>query len=118
MRTLWRLIASFFKWTWRILNFIRKLALNAIFLVLVLVCIGIWSQFSSTTSEHAARGALLLDITGVVVDKPSASSKLGVIGRQLFGVARTVCRRTPCSISCRPFARRRMTAISPVLCWI
>lgn len=53
MRTLWRLIASFFKWTWRILNFIRKLALNAIFLVLVLVCIGIWSQFSSTTSEHA-----------------------------------------------------------------
>lgn len=51
MRTLWRLIASFFKWTWRILNFIRKLALNAIFLVLVLVCIGIWSQFSSTTSE-------------------------------------------------------------------
>ncbi len=36
MRTLWRLIASFFKWTWRILNFIRKLALNAIFLVLVL----------------------------------------------------------------------------------
>ena len=65
MRTLWRLIASFFKWTWRILNFIRKLALNAIFLVLVLVCIGIWSQFSSTTSEHAARGALLLDITGV-----------------------------------------------------
>lgn len=87
MRTLWRLIASFFKWTWRILNFIRKLALNAIFLVLVLVCIGIWSQFSSTTSEHAVRGALLLDITGVVVDKPSASSKLGVIGRQLFGAS-------------------------------
>lgn len=56
-------------------------------LVLVLVCIGIWSQFSSTTSEHAARGALLLDITGVVVDKPSASSKLGVIGRQLFGAS-------------------------------
>lgn len=55
-------------------------------LVLVLVCIGIWSQFSSTTSEHA-RGALLLDITGVVVDKPSASSKLGVIGRQLFGAS-------------------------------
>ncbi|MBN0856662.1 hypothetical protein JTL95_39650, partial [Pseudomonas aeruginosa] len=47
----------------------------------------IWSQFSSTTSEHAARGALLLDITGVVVDKPSASSKLCVIGRQLFGAS-------------------------------
>ncbi len=29
----------------------------------------------------------MLDITGVVVDKPSASSKLGVIGRQLFGAS-------------------------------
>ena len=66
------------------LNFIRQLALNVVFLVLVLACVGIWAQFSSTTTEHATRGALLLDITGVVVDKPSASSKLGVIGRQLF----------------------------------
>lgn len=86
MRTLWRLIASF-------LN--GRGGYSTLFAnwpsmrssVLVLVCIGIWSQFSSTTSEHAARGALLLDITGVVVDKPSASSKLGVIGRQLFGAS-------------------------------
>ena len=56
MRTLWRLIASFFKWTWRILNFIRKLALNAIFLVLVLVCIGIWSQFSTCRARRAVAG--------------------------------------------------------------
>ena len=87
MRTLWRLLAGFFKWTWRVLNFIRQLALNVVFLVLVLACVGIWAQFSSTTTEHATRGALLLDITGVVVDKPSASSKLGVIGRQLFGAS-------------------------------
>ncbi|HDS5322745.1 TPA: signal peptide peptidase SppA [Klebsiella aerogenes] len=87
MRTLWRFLAGFFKWTWRILNFIRQFALNLVFLVLVLICIGIWAQFSSSTAEHTARGALLMDITGVVVDKPSASSKLGVIGRQLFGAS-------------------------------
>ncbi len=57
------------------------------FPVLVLICVGIWAQFSSSTAEHTARGALLMDITGVVVDKPSASSKLGVIGRQLFGAS-------------------------------
>ena len=55
--------------------------------MLVLICVGIWAQFSSSTAEHTARGALLMDITGVVVDKPSASSKLGVIGRQLFGAS-------------------------------
>ncbi len=76
MRTLWRLIASFFKWTWRILNFIRKLALNAIFLVLVLVCIGIWSQFSSTTSEHAraARCCWILPAWWWINHPPAASS--------------------------------------------
>ena len=61
MRTLWRLLAGFFKWTWRVLNFIRQLALNVVFLLLVLVCVGIWAQFSSTTTEHTARGALLMD---------------------------------------------------------
>ncbi|KNC88184.1 signal peptide peptidase SppA [Trabulsiella odontotermitis] len=85
MRTLWRIIAGFFKWTWRLLNFIRELVLNLFFILLVLVAVGIWSQFSNTTTEHASRGALLLDLTGVVVDKPSTSSKFGALSRQLLG---------------------------------
>ncbi|MCS2172613.1 signal peptide peptidase SppA [Scandinavium sp. TWS1a] len=86
MRTLWRFIAGFFKWTWRLLNFIRELVLNLFFILLVLVCVGIWMQLSSTT-ESAGRGALLMDLTGVVVDKPSTSSKFGAIGRQLLGAS-------------------------------
>jgi protease-4 len=85
MRTLWRIIAGFFKWTWRLLNFIRELVLNLFFILLVLVAVGIWTQLSNTTSEHTSRGALLLDITGVVVDKPSTSSKFGALSRQLLG---------------------------------
>ncbi|MGU3522491.1 signal peptide peptidase SppA [Enterobacteriaceae bacterium C23F] len=85
MRTLWRFIAGFFKWTWRLLNFIRELVLNLFFILLVLVCVGIWMQFSSSTTESSGRGALLMDITGVVVDKPSSTSKFGAISRQLLG---------------------------------
>lgn len=84
MRTIGRMIAGFFKWTWRGLNFIREFILNMFLILLVLVGVGIWLQLSSGASEPA-RGALLLDITGVVVDKPSVSNKLGVIGRQLLG---------------------------------
>lgn len=40
---------------------------------------------NANQSQHSTRGALLLDITGVIVDKPSTSNRLGVIGRQLFG---------------------------------
>ncbi|HKS35463.1 MAG TPA: signal peptide peptidase SppA [Enterobacteriaceae bacterium] len=85
MRTLWRFIAGFFKWTWRLLNFVREMVLNLFFIFLVLVGVGIWMQMSTGQTEHSTRGALLLDISGVVVDKPSSSSKLGVLGRQLLG---------------------------------
>ena len=88
MRTLWRFIAGFFKGTWRLLNFVREFVLNLFFIFLVLVGVGIWMQVSSTnTSEQAGRGALLLDISGVIVDKPSSTSRLSVIGRQLFGAS-------------------------------
>ncbi|MCU6671212.1 signal peptide peptidase SppA [Enterobacteriaceae bacterium H4N4] len=88
MRTLWRIIAGFFKWTWRLLNFVRNLVMNLFFILLVMVCVGVWMQLSSgTSSQHAGRGALLLDIAGVVVDKPSTSNRIGVIGRQLFGAS-------------------------------
>lgn len=88
MRTLWRFIAGFFKWTWRLLNFVREFVLNLFFIFLVLVGVGIWMQVSSSnTSEYAERGALLLDISGVIVDKPSSTSRLSVIGRQLFGAS-------------------------------
>lgn len=86
MRTLWRIIAGFFKWTWRLLNFVRNLVMNIFFIFLVLVCAGIWMHISNANqAQHSTRGALLLDITGVIVDKPSASNRLGAISRQLFG---------------------------------
>lgn len=87
MHTLWQIIAGIFTWAWRLLNFARKLVLNLFFICfLVLICAGVWVQHkSSSTSSTAQRGALVLDLTGVVVDKPSVSNKLGIIGRQLFG---------------------------------
>ncbi len=88
MRTLWRFIAGFFKWTWRVLNFVREMVLNLFFIFLVLVGVGIWMQIGNgSNSEQTARGALLLDISGVIVDKPSTTHRLGALGRQLFGAS-------------------------------
>ncbi|MGK7328013.1 signal peptide peptidase A [Salmonella enterica subsp. enterica] len=88
MRTLWRFIAGFFKWTWRVLNLVREMVLNLLFIFLVLVGVGIWMQIGNgSNSEQTARGALLLDISGVIVDKPSTNHRLGALGRQLFGAS-------------------------------
>jgi protease-4 len=86
MRTLWRFIAGFFKWTWRLLNFVREFILNLFLVVLILICAGIYFQFSSSsTPAEPQKGALIVDLSGVVVDKPSVSNKLSKIGRQLLG---------------------------------
>ena len=88
MRTLWRFIAGFFKWTWRLLNFVREMVLNLFFIFLVLVGVGIWMQDSGGDSkETASRGALLLDISGVIVDKPDSSQRFSKLSRQLLGAS-------------------------------
>ncbi|MDI5422275.1 signal peptide peptidase SppA, partial [Salmonella enterica subsp. enterica serovar Kentucky] len=69
-------------------NFVREMVLNLFFIFLVLVGVGIWMQIGNgNNSEQTARGALLLDISGVIVDKPSTNHRLGALGRQLFGAS-------------------------------
>lgn len=88
MRTLWRIIAGLFRGIWRVLNFIREFILNLFLIVLILVGVGIWLQVSSGNKEAAAQvqqGALKLDLSGVIVDKPSVSNRLSRLGRSLLG---------------------------------
>lgn len=86
MRTTWRIFSGFFKWGWRLLNFIREFILNIFLIMLILVGVGIYSQFKATPPE-TAKGALMLNITGGVVDKPSVNNKLRQFGREFLGVS-------------------------------
>ncbi|EOW4636236.1 signal peptide peptidase SppA, partial [Escherichia coli] len=52
------------------------------------VGVGIWMQVSGGDSkETASRGALLLDISGVIVDKPDSSQRFSKLSRQLLGAS-------------------------------
>ncbi len=86
MRFLWRGISGVFRWSWRLLNFIRELILNLFLLVLILAGVGIYLQVQSKPAEPA-KGALMLNLTGVVVDNPSISNRFGQLGRQLLGTS-------------------------------
>ena len=98
MRTLWQIIAGIFRWTWRLLNFIRELILNLFLVLLILVGVGIYLSFqSSSTSTAPARGALLVDLSGVVVDQPSVNNRVRQWGRELWVPPAAACRKTRCS---------------------
>ncbi|EXU73827.1 signal peptide peptidase SppA [Erwinia mallotivora] len=88
MRILWRAIAGFFKWTWRLLNFVREFILNLFLVCLILICVGIYFQYTKASAPaEVQKGALIVDLSGTVVDKPSVSNKLSRIGRQLLGTS-------------------------------
>lgn len=89
MRTLWRIIAGLFRWSWRVLNFIREFILNIFLILLIVVGVGIWLQVSGSGGSSAPiqQGALKVDLSGVLVDKPSVSNRLSKIGRQLLGAS-------------------------------
>nr|WP_128599116.1 signal peptide peptidase SppA [Pantoea rodasii] len=88
MRTLWRIIAGLFRWSWRVLNFIREFILNLFLIVLIVAGVGIWLQISSaSSSEPVQQGALKVDLSGVLVDKPSVSNRLSRISRELLGAS-------------------------------
>ena len=88
MRMLWRAIAGIFKWTWRGLNFVREFILNLFLILLILVGAGIWFQMNSSSAPaEVKKGALIVDLSGVVVDKPSVSNKFSKLGRQLIGAS-------------------------------
>ncbi|OCQ52960.1 Protease 4 [Photorhabdus australis subsp. thailandensis] len=88
MRILWKSIARLFKWSWRLLNFIREVVSNLIFIVLILAVIGgflIYQQPNKTVDSY--QGALYVNLTGVVVDQVSSRNPLNQLGRELFGAS-------------------------------
>ncbi|MFV8848796.1 signal peptide peptidase SppA [Serratia fonticola] len=87
MRTLGRIIAGIFRWTWRLLNFVRELILNLFLIFLILVGVGIYLSLQGNSSAVAPHGALLVDLSGVVVDQPSVNNRVRQWGRELLGAS-------------------------------
>lgn len=86
MHTLWRIFSGFFKWTWRLLNFVREFILNLFLILLILIGVGVYLQFQSKPVEPV-KGALLVNLSGVVVDQPAVNNKLRQLGREFLGTS-------------------------------
>ncbi|PPI86773.1 signal peptide peptidase SppA [Candidatus Pantoea edessiphila] len=86
MKVLWRIIADIFKCIWLVLNFTRAFILNFLMIV-AFIFIG---KFLFQLSNHSFngipvnKGALKLDLRGVLVDKISGNSYMNKIEDQIL----------------------------------
>ncbi|MBK5144751.1 signal peptide peptidase SppA [Budviciaceae bacterium BWR-B9] len=84
MRALWQIFATIFKFSWRIINFIRQAVCNLIFFFVLLIGFALYIQMQDSTIQPE-KGALLVNLSGTVVDSLSSDSKLRQIGQELIG---------------------------------
>lgn len=88
MYTLWGVISGIFKWCWYFLGFIREFIFNLFLIIIILISIDIYLQTYHSTPV-ASKGALLIDLAGTIVDKPTVrvNTKFRQLNRKLFGVS-------------------------------
>ncbi|SNC58741.1 signal peptide peptidase SppA [Sodalis endosymbiont of Henestaris halophilus] len=86
MNTSWQIIFAPFKWGWRLLHFIRECILNVFLVLLIIMVIGIYLQLRHSQTAPA-KGALVIDLIGTVVDKPAINNRFRYLGRELMGVS-------------------------------
>lgn len=86
MRTIWKLLLTLCRGTWRVLNFIRECILNLFVLLVFFVGFGIYLQLQPKQPESGAgKNALLVNLSGVIVDNPSPNNKFNELGKNLLG---------------------------------
>ncbi|EEQ04991.1 Protease 4 [Yersinia bercovieri ATCC 43970] len=68
------------------MNFVREFILNLFLILLILIGVGVYLQFQTKPVEPV-KGALLVNLSGVVVDQPAVNNKLRQWGRELLGAS-------------------------------
>lgn len=85
MQSLWHFIKIIFKFSWRLLCFIRDLILNITF-ILFFVIIAIAYQFFSNDSRYhiPQDGLLVVNLAGQLVEEPRNNSPIKILSNELL----------------------------------
>lgn len=85
MRTTWKIIYQIFRYSMKILYFTRVVISNILLLVLLIIGIGIYFNTRNIQST-SNNNALILNLTGSVVDKPATYNKFQKISRNILNI--------------------------------
>lgn len=83
MKIIWKIICKIFLYGTKTLNYTRIIISNILFLTFIIISIGTYLNFQHTQiipTNHA----LVLDLQGIIVEKPATYSKLKKISQNIF----------------------------------
>ncbi|WFQ80470.1 signal peptide peptidase SppA [Xenorhabdus sp. SF857] len=86
MRKLWHFTAALFKWSWKLLNFVRQFIFNLIFILLiVVVVVGVIVYQQQSKLDDNYHGALYVNLSGIVLDRVTDRSPFEQFAKNLLG---------------------------------
>lgn len=91
MGFIWKLVKRICKGIWLTLRFIREMLLN---LILILLLIAVLGVFSTSEYKLANRSALLINLTGVIVDNPQTETLAQIWLNEALGNTDDMLRET------------------------
>ncbi|AKC60591.1 signal peptide peptidase SppA [Blochmannia endosymbiont of Camponotus (Colobopsis) obliquus] len=86
MQKFWKIVYVVFAQCWNILKIIREFIMNLILLLIIISIIGLYLfvHRTNTISNSIKNAALIVDITGTIVDKVTINNKLSRLSKELI----------------------------------
>lgn len=116
MKSLFRFVGLILKGIWKAITFIRLALTNLIFLLSIGIIYFIYIHADAPLPTMDKSSALVLNLSDPIVEQSTHINPMDSFTGSVFG--EELPAKTCCLILLKPYAMRKMTTMSPGLCWL
>nr|WP_320411725.1 signal peptide peptidase SppA [Blochmannia endosymbiont of Camponotus modoc] len=84
IQNIWKIIYKILRYSVRTLYLIRTIIINIFFIIFIMISVGIYLNLRDSSTSLSKYSALILDLSGIIVDKPVTYSKFQKFSQHLL----------------------------------
>ncbi|WP_420022154.1 signal peptide peptidase SppA [Candidatus Blochmanniella camponoti] len=89
MQNIWKIIYKILRYSVRTLYLIRTVIINIFFIIFIMISVGVYLNLRDSSASLSKYSALILDLSGIIVDKPVTYSKFQKFSQHLLNTNRS-----------------------------
>ncbi|URJ24820.1 signal peptide peptidase SppA [Candidatus Blochmanniella camponoti] len=89
IQNIWKIIYKILRYSVRTLYLIRTVIINIFFIIFIMISVGVYLNLRDSSASLSKYSALILDLSGIIVDKPVTYSKFQKFSQHLLNTNRS-----------------------------
>ncbi|URJ27867.1 signal peptide peptidase SppA [Candidatus Blochmanniella camponoti] len=89
IQNIWKIIYKILRYSVRTLYLIRTVIINIFFIIFIMISVGVYLNLRDSSASLSNYSALILDLSGIIVDKPVTYSKFQKFSQHLLNTNRS-----------------------------